>query len=221
MIIGRVYMDEAEAGTGGSGNSDQEDTPTKPADKPDDSSRELARMKRVLAKLQKERDESLKAVNDLKTAQERERMGEAERAKAEFEDIKASLVREQEARKALETARMRDQQVMELVTHHNLRDSKFGSIVLGELGEDEELGDLVKRLKADPELGVMFKSEQASTGDVDSPGLHGSAGTTASRTNKRATLEQTDKEMAAKLFPYNAAKQKAFIERKKMTRENK
>lgn len=219
MLIKYAFMDEAENDTGENGGSGQETG----SGAESEVAKELARMKKALAKMQKERDDSAKALNDFKTERDREKMSSEDRVKAEIEEARRELVKEQEARKALELARQRDQLIMELVSRHNLRDAKFGAIVLSEREEGEDVESLVKRLKKDSEMSVMFRDvrTRAEDEDVEAPGLHGSAGTSSNRMSKAQAAEQEDLEMARRLFPYNEAKQKAFIERKKLTREKK
>lgn len=166
---------------------------------------EAARMAKALADLQKKNAE----LEEFKKAAEREKMSEAERIKAEKEDLAEKLRKQQDdlasARAELERERLINKLVVE-----GLEDpEEFGPTILSKYDPDTPWADFVAEIKASKKFGKLFKAEQAPVQErVAVPGKPNSGGT---RVNKIEGVTDRDRERAEKLYPKDKNLQALFL----------
>lgn len=148
---------------------------------------------------------------------EKSKLSEADRQKAEFEQLKrereAALLKAQEAEQRLAT----QDKINDLVAFHGLKNPEFGSVLLKNLKEDEDLDEFAKRMKASPKYRDVFRSDDGGSFDVEEPREKKKAPPAQSsgvpKRGKAAEITEDDRAFAARRFPKEPERQKALLER--------
>ena len=195
-------------------------TPTPTTPTPDPRDQEVSRLTKALQDRQNEIASRDAELAKLKKAEEDAKLSEAQRIEAHRKDLEAQVLGAKAAEsEALSKATMADMKLI-LVADAEVSTSEFAETIARKfLKEHKDGGDVVafaKGLKADARWAPLFRGASGVTvADVAAPGKP-QGGT--SRAVAASLLTEEDRADAARLFPTDSNKAKAFLANLERTR---
>lgn len=202
--------------------SDDREVVVEPAKEPDD--KEARRLKKALSTLQKEKESIEKQLADFRKEIEDAKLSEQQRAAKEVEALRAEKEAAISSRTALEKELEKERRISTLVAKYDLADPEFGDILLRRIGPEDDLDTFIRTAKKDEKLSRLFKgpNDNRITNEDGSAIVPGVAPGAAPRSRSAASgpLDE-DLEIAMDLFPNDANRRQAYLDRLKKIKGSK